>query len=133
MGDDRLPPPDQIAPLKAARCDGSNWIVAYQTGFSEEGQGDWGIVTDSARGSSLCGYELPGDAKHDAESVAAILNAYRTGRLVLAPMPLLPDTQAARGAELETASALLGGFMKLSLRSQDHIALRSRTREWLDR
>lgn len=91
---DRLPPPDRIAPLKAvpSRDAAKKWIVAYLTGHSGDDGQDWSIVIDNVRGSPLLDLELPSDAKDDAEAIAAIVNAYRTGRLVLAPMPLFPDS-----------------------------------------
>ena len=90
---DRLPPPERIARVRAAPISkaGDGWLVAYTTGNSAEDGEDWCVQTDNVRGSALLDLELPGDAKDDAESIAAILNAYRTGRLVLAPMPLFPD------------------------------------------
>lgn len=94
---DKLPPPSRIAPLKAVPVDdktADNWIVAYQTGNSGYDGRDWAIVTENVRGSALCfSYDFPGDARDDAEAIAAIINAYRTGRLVLAPMPLFPDKE----------------------------------------
>jgi hypothetical protein len=83
---DRLPPPNRIAPLKAAPMSTAmdNFLIAYQTGAGEAD--DWAIVTDNVRCSALLEFELPSGAKEDAEAIAAIVNAYRTGRLVLAPM-----------------------------------------------
>ncbi len=91
---DRLPPPEKIAPLKAAPISTvmDNWLIAYQTGAGEHE--DWAIVTDNVHGSALLDLEFPSGAQEDAEAIAAILNAYRTGRLVLAPMPMFPETES---------------------------------------
>lgn len=81
---DNLPDPRRIAPLIAQPMSkvGENWPVAYQTGHSGIDGEDWCIQTDNVRGSALMFLELPGDAKDDAQAIAAIVNAYRTGRLV---------------------------------------------------
>lgn len=93
-GAERLPPPHRMAPVKAVPVDdrtAENWIVAYQTGNSGIDGNDWAIVTDNVRASALMDCEFPDDAGSDAKAIAAILNAYRTGRLVLAPMPMFPE------------------------------------------
>jgi hypothetical protein len=94
---ERLPPPHRVAPVKAVPVDdrtAENWIVAYQTGNSGIDGNDWAIVTDEVCGSELCfTYDFPGDAGDDAKAIAAILNAYRTGILVLAPMPMFPEAK----------------------------------------
>ena len=79
-----LPDPRRMAPVKAAPAETAtdNWIVAYQTGNSSEDGDDWCIVTDNVRASVLMDLDFPGDARDDAEAIAAILNAYREGRLV---------------------------------------------------
>lgn len=81
---ERLPDPQRIAPVKAApvstMCD--NWPIAYQTGNSQEAGEDWGIVTDNVRASLFLGLDFPTDAKDDAEFLAYLVNAYRTGQLV---------------------------------------------------
>lgn len=90
----KLPDPNRIAPLKAVPISEApeNWIIAYQTGASSDGQ-DWAIVTDNVRASALLHCDLPDDAREDAEAIAAIVNAYREGRLVPAPMPLFPAAE----------------------------------------
>ena len=89
---DRLPDPNRIAPLKAVPYSNvEDWVIAYQTGNSGTDGQNWCIVTDHVRASALLDLELPGDAREDAEAIVAIVNAYRTWRLVLAPMPLFPD------------------------------------------
>lgn len=91
---EHLPTPNRMAPLKAVPVDdrtADNWIVAYQTGNSGIDGNDWAIVTDNVRASALMACEFPDDAGSDAKAIAAIVNAYRTGRLVLAPMPMFPE------------------------------------------
>lgn len=90
---DKLPDPARMAPVKAVPVDDApdNWIIAYQTGNSGIDGKDWAIVTDNVRASAMLGCEFPDDAGSDAKAIAAILNAYRTGRLVLAPMPMFPE------------------------------------------
>lgn len=80
-----LPDPRSIAPLKAAPAEqcGENWTIAFTTGESSEDGREWCIQTDNVRASETLEYELPLDAKHDAETLVAIVNAYRTGKLVL--------------------------------------------------
>jgi len=81
-----LPNPDRMAPLRAAPIDeiGENWTVAYSTGNSGEDGRDWCIQTDRVRASEMIDLDFPSDAKTDAHAIVAIVNAYRTGQLVLA-------------------------------------------------
>jgi len=92
---EHLPTPNRMAPVKAVPVDdrtADNWIIAYQTGNSGIDGKDWAIVTNNVCASALCfSYEFPGDAGDDAKAIAAIINAYRTGRLVLDPMPMFPE------------------------------------------
>ena len=90
-----LPDPRRMAPVKAVRSDTAldNWLIAYQTGNADDGA-DWCIVTDNVRASVLFGLDFPADARDDAEAIAAILNAYREGRLVLRDS-IIADTLAA--------------------------------------
>lgn len=87
----RLPDPARMCPVKAAPVDDltDDWPICYQTGNS--GAELWGIATDNVRGSVMASQDFPADAREDAEAIAAILNAYREGRLVPAPMPLFPE------------------------------------------
>jgi hypothetical protein len=91
---EHLPTPNRMAPVKAVPVDdrtADNWIIAYQTGNSGIDGKDWAIVTDNVRASALMDCEFPDDAGDDAKAIAAIINAYRTGRLVLDPMPMFPE------------------------------------------
>lgn len=136
---ERLPNPEHVAPVKAVPVDdhiADNWLIAYQTGNSGEDGKDWALVTDNVRASALCfDYEFPGDAKHDAESMAAILNAYRTGRLVLAPTGL-----PTADAEIERLRHDLARYMDIANAEASHAEeLRAREAElvgtlerWLD-
>ena len=92
---DRLPPRERIAPVKAVPVSDAmeNWLIAYQTGNSSHDGDDWAVVADNVSASVLIGLEMPSDPREDAEAVAAIINAYRTGRLVLAPMPLFEGNE----------------------------------------
>ena len=86
---DRIPPPDRFCPVLAVNdTPNSNWIIA-STGNSQFDGEDWHIVTDRVHASEMIDAEFPTDAKDDAEIIVALINAYRTGRLILAPMPLL--------------------------------------------
>jgi len=73
-----------MAPLRAAPISeiAENWTIAFSTGYSSADSQDWCIQTDSVRASELLHYEFPSDAKSDAEAIVAIVNAYRTGKLV---------------------------------------------------
>ena len=75
--------PEHVAPVMAT-CEpvGTNWPVYLTFRNSGEDVKDWSLVIVVA---------FPGDARSDAGFVAELINAYRTGRLVLAPMPLFPE------------------------------------------
>lgn len=85
-------PPERIAPVKAtSETVGTNWPILH-FGHSSADDQDWHVTTDEVRASSLlCSFDFPGDARNDAEFVAALINDYREGRLVLAPLPLFPE------------------------------------------
>ena len=75
----KLPPPDQFAPVRVSN-DLKNWMIGF--GNSAEDGNDWYLTTDHVRASDPLGYSFPGDAKSDCKFVAALINAYREGRLV---------------------------------------------------
>lgn len=79
-----LPDPKCMAPLRAAPIAeiGDHWPIAWSTGYSNDDNQDWCIQTDHVRASELLHCEFPSDAKSDAEAIVAIVNAYRTGKLV---------------------------------------------------
>lgn len=80
----KLPDPKRMAPIAAfpdAQI-GDNWMVLWCAGNSNDDGCDWHIATDRVRASELIDVEFPSDAKSDAKAIAAIVNAYRTGRLV---------------------------------------------------
>ena len=79
-----LPDPKRMAPIRAAPVSqmGDHWPLAWSTGNSGDDGQDWCIQTDHVRASELIDCEFPSDAKTDAQAIVAIVNAYRTGRLV---------------------------------------------------
>lgn len=107
---ERMPDPQRIAPVKAAPVSAmcNDWPIAYQTGNSQEDGEDWGIVTDNVRASLFLGLDFPIDAKDDAEFLAYLVNAYRTGHLVPA------DRITALRADLAEASKTVDLWQKMS-------------------
>lgn len=78
-----LPDPGLVAPVMASTDPVSNWMICSFGNSGEDGC-DWFLVTDNVRASSTLGLDFPDDAKMDALTVAAIVNAYRMGLLVRA-------------------------------------------------
>lgn len=76
-----LPHPDKIAAIQARSNDGGHLVPMAHFGYSVEGDLDWGLYHDGTDDLSAA---FGHDAKQDALTVAAIINAYRTGILVLA-------------------------------------------------
>jgi hypothetical protein len=77
-----LPNPKDFAPVRAA-SGVDDWFIASFGSSSDDGK-DWYLTTDSVRASELADAAFPCDAKIDAHAVAAIINCYRMGLLVLA-------------------------------------------------
>ena len=78
-----LPDPEGVMPVRAVTNVGEGWLLCSM-GHSGEDGNDWHIVTDCVRGSVMAEFsDLPTDAKADAHIVAAIINAYRMGLLVI--------------------------------------------------
>lgn len=77
-----LPDPAKMAPVMASTDDASNWLICSFGNSSEDGC-DWHLVTDTVRASMMADLEFPDDAKMDALRVAAVLNAYRMGILII--------------------------------------------------
>ena len=79
-----LPDRSKMAPVRAAPISevADHWSIAFTTGNSSEDGEDWCIQTDHVRASELIFCEFLSDPKDDAEAIAAIVNAYREGRLV---------------------------------------------------
>lgn len=84
MSDLQWPKPSRVAPVKAACGDDlmEDWPILFKAGNSCQDGNDWGICTNNVRGSELMDLDFPQDAKDDAEFIAALINAYRTGELV---------------------------------------------------
>ena len=78
-----LPDPAWMAPVMASTDPERNWMICAFGNSSEDGA-DWFLVTDHVRASQIVDLEFPDDAKLNALTVAAILNAYRMGLLVRA-------------------------------------------------
>ena len=72
-----------MAPVLAANNVG-NWMIA-SFGCSGDDGDDWFLVTDHVNASALGDAMFPQDAKTDAMAVAALLNAWRMGVLVVRP------------------------------------------------
>lgn len=79
-----LPDPAWMAPVMASTDSGSNWLICSFGNSGDDGQ-DWHLVTDNVRAPMAVDLEFPEDAKLDALRVAAIINAYRMGLLVVKP------------------------------------------------
>lgn len=77
-----LPDRAWMAPVMATTDAGSGWLICSFGNSSEDGM-DWHFVTDRVRASMTVDLEFPDDAKMDALRVAAVLNAFRLGRLVV--------------------------------------------------
>jgi hypothetical protein len=78
----QLPPPERMLPVMASTDAAENWLIC-SFGHDEQSGADWHLTTDRVRGLDTCGMALAQDARADAETVAAILNAYRLGVLVV--------------------------------------------------
>jgi len=76
------PDPEKITPVMASTDPVSNWMICG-FGASNEDSSEWFLVTDNVRASEVADREFPDDAKIDALRVAAVLNAYRMGLLVV--------------------------------------------------
>ena len=76
-----LPDRIRMAPVMAS-TNLDNWMIC-SFGAGDDGE-DWFLVTDQVRASSMADLEFPDCAKMDALRVAAIINAYRLGLLVIA-------------------------------------------------
>ncbi len=77
-----LPDPAWMAPVLATPDPGAGWLVCSFGNSADDGL-DWHVVTDQTRASTMVDLEFPEDAKMDALRVAAVLNAFRLGRLVV--------------------------------------------------
>lgn len=77
-----LPDREWMAPVLASTDPCSNWMIC-SFGTSSDDNCEWFLVTDRVRASMTVDLEFPEDAKMDALRVAAILNAYRMGLLVV--------------------------------------------------
>ena len=78
-----LPDRAWMAPVMAAN-DAGNWMIASFGNSGNDGD-DWFLVTDHVNASALGDAMFPQDAKTDAMAVAALLNAWRMGILVVRP------------------------------------------------
>jgi hypothetical protein len=80
----KWPDPSRIACVKAAPGSDllNDWPILFSSGNSGEDFDDWGLCTDSVRGSELMACDFPTDAKSDAQFIAELINAYRRGELV---------------------------------------------------
>ena len=103
------PRPRQIAPVKAqGDFTGDDWLICSFGNSGEDGR-DWVLVTDSVRASELADCYFPSDAKHDAEFLVQLLDAYRSGRIILATPAALaasPEVQALVMAERDRCAAV---------------------------
>lgn len=80
----RLPDPRTVPPVMASTNCASNWLIA-SFGYDDESDNDWHLVTCDVRASETRGAALVQGAKDDAETVAAIINAYRIGIIRVVP------------------------------------------------
>jgi len=76
-----LPDPTKLPPVMASTDCTSNWLVASFGCDTRDGR-DWHLVTVNIRGSDTVGLTLMNGARDDAVVIAAIVNAYRLGKLV---------------------------------------------------
>ena len=81
-----LPDRAWMAPVMASTEMSRNWLICSFGNSGNDGQ-DWHLVTDHTRASDLGNAMFPEDARTDAHAVAAVLNAYRMGLLVLREAP----------------------------------------------
>lgn len=75
---DLLPDPKTVPPVMASTDCASNWLIAS---FGNDGVtgGDWHLVTKNVRASETVDAALMQSALDDAQTIAAIINAYRLG------------------------------------------------------
>ena len=77
-----LPEPSKIAQVMARPNDAGHLLLIASFGNSSEDGQDWSLYHEGSDDlSGVFGW----DAKHDAQSVANIVNAYRLGILVVKP------------------------------------------------
>lgn len=84
MSDFKWPSPRLVAPVKAAPSSEllDDWPILFHAGNSMEDGDNWGLCTNRVRVSELLDVEFPSDSKADSQFIAALINAYRTGKLV---------------------------------------------------
>ena len=79
-----LPDRAWMKPVMASTDAGAGWLVASFGNSGNDGQ-DWHLITDNVRASGMADATFPEDAKTDAFAIAALLNAWRMGLIVLRP------------------------------------------------
>lgn len=85
MKDNSIIKPEEVAPVMASPEDSllDNWPILFRAGVSVEDNNMWGLSTENVQASRLLEYAFPSDAKSDAQFIAWLINAYRTGKVVL--------------------------------------------------
>jgi len=77
-----LPDRAWMKPVMAAPNVADGWLVCSFGNIGDDGQ-DWYLVTDNVRASGMASAIFPDDAKTDAHAIAAVMNAWRMGLIVL--------------------------------------------------